>query len=149
MASLPVKQCVLPTFLITSRKNRRNLFPSFLHDTQTAGAVGSAGHPWGRAEVLRAIRQQGAAVEWGRARAQRAALGSPTWLCAAGSACPSWGCGFCHFCTTRMLGDLVALCILRRSISPLPIAWFGKAPLREEGVSTVICVERITYGHAA
>lgn len=45
----PAQQCVLPTFLIASRKNRRNLFTSFPHNIQTSGAArfgfsGPGGH---------------------------------------------------------------------------------------------------------
>lgn len=44
---LPVKQRVLPTFLIAGRKNRRNLFTGFLHNIPTSGAAGSDGVPGG------------------------------------------------------------------------------------------------------
>lgn len=57
--SLPVKQCVLPTFLIASRKNRRNLFTGFLHNIQTSGAAGSGWRSWGREDTSRTIRQLG------------------------------------------------------------------------------------------
>lgn len=56
---LPVKQRVLPTFLIAGRKNRRNLFTGFLHNIPTSGAAGSGWRSWGRAETSRAIRQLG------------------------------------------------------------------------------------------
>lgn len=133
MASLPVKQCVLPTFLITSRKNRRNLFPSFLHDTQTAGAVGSAGHSWERAEVLRAIRQQGTAVEWGHAQAQWQHWAAPHGSLLLVLLARLGDVGFVTSVQHRCSGHLVALCILKRSISPVPIARFGEAPPKEEG----------------
>lgn len=55
--SSPVKQCVLPTFLIASRKNRRNLFTGFLHNIQTSGAAGSGWCSWGREDTSRTIRQ--------------------------------------------------------------------------------------------
>lgn len=57
--SLPVKRCVLPTFLIASRKNRRNLFTGFLHNIQTSGAARSGWHSWGRKDTSRTIRQLG------------------------------------------------------------------------------------------
>ena len=59
MSSLPAKQCALPTFLIASRKNRRNLLPSFLQNAQTSGAAGSGWRSWGTRDTSRTIRQLG------------------------------------------------------------------------------------------
>lgn len=55
----PAQQCVLPTFLIASRKNRRNLFTSFLHNIQTSGAARSGWRSWGTENTSRTIRQLG------------------------------------------------------------------------------------------
>lgn len=105
MASLPVKQCVL-TFLITSRKNRRNLFTSFLHNMQTSGAARSGWHSWGRADASRAIRQLGG-CSW--AGTCPGTVSSPAPLPAAGCAACSLGCNFCHPLQAQQKGQLSGL----------------------------------------
>lgn len=54
---MPVKPHALPTFLMASRKKRRNLFTGFLHDIQTSGAARSGWRSWGRGDTSRTIRQ--------------------------------------------------------------------------------------------
>lgn len=143
---MPVKQCVLPTFLITSRKNRRNLFPSFLHDTQTAGAVGSAGHSWERAEVLRAIRQQGTAVEWGHAQAQWQHWAAPHGSLLLVLLARLGDVGFVTSVQHRCSGHLVHPQEEHQPCAHRSV-WRGSSKGR--GISAMICVECITYGHAA
>lgn len=71
--------------LIASRKNRRNLFTSFLHNIQTSGAARSGWRSWGTENTSRTIRQpgscsrEGISQPWENGSEQAPAPTRPPW----------------------------------------------------------------------
>lgn len=160
----PAQQCVLPTFLIASRKNRRNLFTSFLHNIQTSGAARSGWRSWGTANPSRTIRQagscsrEGISQPWGPAPSQPRhpqppwapllcllCLTSPSLLLS--SSRPCWECLGSVISEGFSLNSCLT-CWLPWAVGAWSPPWVGfpKAGLAPSGILVKFCVGDCSAG---